>query len=101
MGLRGICSLTAKHFSLRVGDLKSQSRQRRFVVARNVAMHLSRSLTEQSLEQIGAFYGGRDHTTVIHGCRRIEELLHTDATVRLAMETLQQQLAGRRAAAAT
>jgi chromosomal replication initiator protein len=64
--LREIALATARHFSLRLGDLRSAARRRTLVIARGVAMYLCRSLTHQSLDQIGAYFGGRDHTTVSH-----------------------------------
>ncbi len=90
--LREITLATAQHFSLRVGDLRSAARRRTLVVARGVAMYLCRSLTRLSLEQIGGYFGGRDHTTVSHGCHRTEELLQTEPVIREAVVQLQSRL---------
>jgi chromosomal replication initiator protein len=90
--LREIALATARHFSLRLGDLRSAARQRNLVVARGVAMYLCRSLTRQSLEQIGGYFGGRDHTTVSHGCRRTEDLLQTEPAIGEAVVLLQSRL---------
>ena len=90
--LREIALATARHFSLRLGDLRSAARQRNLVVARGVAMYLCRSLTHQSLEQIGGYFGGRDHTTVSHGCRRTEDLLQTEPAIGEAVVLLQSRL---------
>jgi len=68
--VRDIAAATARHFALRVAELRSPSRRRAVVRARGVAMYLTRRLTEESLEQIGHYFGGRDHTTVLHGCRK-------------------------------
>jgi chromosomal replication initiator protein len=92
-GLRDIACLTAKYFGLKLSDLKSPLRQRPLVAARAVAMYLSRQLTDSSLERIGAFFGGRDHTTVLHGCRRTEKLLRRDRATRQAVSELQRLLA--------
>src|SRR5918998_131734 len=79
--LPGIATQAARYFALKVSDLKSPSRRRGVVIARGVAMYLARQLTGRSLEHIGAFFGGRDHTTVLHGCRRIEGLIDSDPSV--------------------
>ncbi len=91
--LRDIASLTAKYFGLRLTDLKSPLRRQALVAGRGVAMYLSRQLTNKSLEQIGAFFGGRDHTTVLHGCRRTEKLLRRDRGTRQAITDLRKLLA--------
>jgi chromosomal replication initiator protein len=92
--LRGIAAHTARHFCLDIAELKSPSRRRAVVVARGVAMYLARQLTGKSLEQIGDYFGGRDHTTVLHGCRKTEELMKTDSNTRKAVSHLHQKLAG-------
>jgi chromosomal replication initiator protein len=86
--LRAIAAQSAKHFSLRVADLRSASRRRAVVLARDVAMFLARQLTDKTLEQIGGYFGGRDHTTVLHGCRKTEEHLAADAELRAAVGQL-------------
>ena len=53
----------------------------RFVVPRKIAMYLSRELTDNSLPKIGADFGGKDHTTVIHAHEKIQQLLEKDATI--------------------
>jgi chromosomal replication initiator protein len=91
--LRSIAEQTARHFSLRMADLRSASRRRGVVVARDVAMYLARTMTSKSLKQIGDYFGGRDHTTVSHGCRKLETLMHCDAATHDAVSTLRQRLA--------
>ncbi len=90
--MRRIAALAARHFSLRVAELRSPSRRQGVVKARGVAMHLARLLTYESLENIGQYFGGRDHTTVLHACRKIEQSLTTDPTIHEAVRTLGQQL---------
>jgi chromosomal replication initiator protein len=92
--LRDIACLTAKYFGLKLSDLKSPLRRQPLVTARGVAMYLARQLTDKSLEQIGAFFGGRDHTTVINGCRRTEEMLNRDRSTRQAIAELKKLLVG-------
>ncbi len=90
--LREIALATARLFSLKPGDLRSRSQRRCVVAARGVAMYLGRSLTTRSLQCIGRYFGGRDHTTVSHACRRIEQRLEQDPDVRQAVLTLEAKL---------
>jgi len=90
--LHEIALATARHFSLRLSDLRSPVRQRALVTARGVAVYLARHLTGESLQEIGRYFGGRDHTTVIHSCRRTEELFETDPAIREAINALQKDL---------
>ncbi len=91
--LRTIARHTARHFGLKLADLKSPNRRRALVGARCVAMYLARQLTSCSLGEIGEFFGGRDHTTVLHSCRRTEKLLRHDASVRQAITDVRKMLA--------
>ena len=72
----------AEYYNLRVADLLSSRKTRNIARPRQMAMALSKELTEHSLPEIGEAFGGRDHTTVLHACRRIEELCATDARIR-------------------
>lgn len=91
--LKTIATHTARHFALRVAELRSASRRRGVVLARDVAMYLSRQLTRKSLKQIGEYFGGRDHTTVLHGCRKTESLMRSDPATVEAVAALRQALA--------
>ena len=90
--LHDIAAAAASHFSLKLSDLRSPVRQRALVTARGVAVYLARHLTEESLKCIGRYFGGRDHTTVLHSCRRTEGLLESDPAVREAVEHLREML---------
>lgn len=85
----------SKYFQLRVADLKGPTRQQRVVRARGVAMFLARQWTGKSLEQVGRHFGNRDHTTVLHACRKTEELMATDPAIRQAVDDLNKWLAAR------
>ena len=89
--LREIASATAKSFSLKLSELRSPSRRRAVVLARGVAMYLARHLTDHNYRQIGRYFSGRDHTTVMYGCRRTESLLKTDPAMREVVERLQRK----------
>ncbi len=90
--LRDIAAATARHFSLRLADLRSGSRRRAVVVARDVAMYLARTLTRKSFEQIGTYFNGRDHSTVSHGCSKTAELVKSDPGLRNAIDQLRRQV---------
>ncbi len=68
----------ADYYKIKISDLGSQSRKRNITRPRQVAMWLCKELTNRSLPEIGAAFGGRDHTTVLHACRKIEELCSQD-----------------------
>ena len=78
--------------SLTVADLCSPSRNRQLVTARQIAMYLSRQLTESSLNTIGEAFGGRDHGTVLHACRLVKDRTEVDANVRQSVQFLEKQL---------
>jgi len=89
--LRDIAVATAKHFAVRLSDMRSPSRRRSVVTARDVAVYLARRLTGQSFQQIGSFFAGRDHSTISHGCSKTEELLRSDASIREAVARLSRR----------
>jgi chromosomal replication initiator protein len=82
----------ADHYNLRMSDLLSARRARSVARPRQVAMYLSKTLTSQSLPNIGRRFGGRDHTTVIHAVRKIEELKQTDSQIAEDVELLRRML---------
>jgi chromosomal replication initiator protein len=90
--LSDITALTARHFSVKVTELRSPSRSRAVVTARGVAMYLARTLTHKSLDQIGHYFDGRDHTTVSYGCTKTKDLLKSDPAIRTAVELLCDRL---------
>lgn len=80
------------HYGIRPKDLLSRSKARSLVLARQVAMFLSRELTPLSLEEIGVHFGGRDHTTVLYSTGRIARLRGTDPKIQSDVETLRRRL---------
>ncbi len=82
----------AEYFNLSVEDLKSKRRTQNIALPRQIAMYLARELTDSSLPKIGEEFGGRDHTTVMHGCERIKESMGIDPLVNQAIKDLTQQL---------
>ena len=82
----------AEHYNIRLADLVGPKRVRTFARPRQIAMYLCKSLTSRSLPEIGRRFGGRDHTTVMHGVRRIDELRQTDAAIAEDLELLRRSL---------
>ena len=82
----------ADHYNLRMSDLLSARRARQVARPRQVAMYLAKMLTSRSLPDIGRRFGGRDHTTVIHAVRKIEELRATDSQIAEDVELLRRML---------
>ena len=76
--MENIQKTTAEYYKIRVADLLSKRRNRSIARPRQVAMAISKELTNHSLPEIGDAFGGRDHTTVLHACRKIQELRKTE-----------------------
>jgi chromosomal replication initiator protein len=91
--IAGIQAAVASHYDLSVRELVSPSRAARIAWPRQVAIHLARELTSSSLQEIGEAFGGRNHTTVLHACRRVSRRLSTEVDVAdelIALNTLVQ-----------
>jgi chromosomal replication initiator protein len=82
----------AEHFNIRLGEMTSDRRARAVARPRQVAMYLAKQLTTRSLPEIGRKFGGRDHTTVMHAVRKIEELKGTDPALAEDVELLRRML---------
>ena len=82
----------AQHFNIRLADMHSARRARAVARPRQVAMYLAKQLTTRSLPEIGRKFGGRDHTTVMHAVKRIEELRQTDAALAEDIDLLRRML---------
>ena len=82
----------SEHYNIRLSDLLGPKRVRSYARPRQVAMYLAKQLTSRSLPDIGRRFGGRDHTTVMHGVRRIEELKSADPQIAEDLEILQRAL---------
>ncbi|NIM70307.1 MAG: chromosomal replication initiator protein DnaA [Xanthomonadales bacterium] len=80
--VENIQKTVCEYYKLRVAELLSRKRTRTIARPRQMAMALAKELTEHSLPEIGDAFGGRDHTTVLHACRRIEGLCETDGRIR-------------------
>ena len=90
-----IIEQVAEYFRLEKGDLLSRSRKQTVAQARQIAMYLCRELTDESYDHIGSRFGGRDHSTVIHAYRKIEEDLESDPELQDDISSLQSNLQDR------
>lgn len=92
ISIENIKKTVADYFNIRVADLKSKRRNRQIARPRQIAMALAKELTSMSLPDIGDAFGGRDHTTVIHACKKVDELTRTDSKIKEDYATLQKIL---------
>jgi chromosomal replication initiator protein len=83
----------AQHFDIPVESLRAKTRIARVVLARQAAMYLARELTDASLEGIGSFFGGRDHSTVLHACSKIRSAIEADPALKRKLQTIKDELA--------
>lgn len=84
--------VVTEYFKVKMSDLLSKRRSRSVARPRQVAMALAKELTNHSLPEIGEAFGGRDHTTVLHACRKIKELQETDQEMRDDIKKLMRTL---------
>lgn len=82
----------AEHFDIRLADMTSKRRPENIAFPRQIAMFLSRQMTESSLNTIGEAFGGRDHGTVLHACRLVKDRMEVDPNVRQVVSYLEKQL---------
>lgn len=82
----------AEHYNIKIADMHAAKRARNIARPRQVAMYLCKQLTQYSLPEIGRKFGGRDHTTVMHGIRRIDELLQSDKSLSEDVDILTRSL---------
>ncbi len=87
-----IQQVVAEKFDVKVTDLRSPRKHKVIALPRQIAMYLSRTLTGASFPEIGDKFGGKDHATVIHACRKIEGLLQEDTQLRYRVHTIQKAL---------
>jgi chromosomal replication initiator protein len=94
MSIDIIMRVVAEDFNLTPNDLKSKKKSAGIVKPRHIAIYLCRELTEYSLTEIGQAFGDRDHTTVLHSHRLIEETSHSDSNLYSAIERLKRMIKG-------
>ena len=94
ISIDNIQKTTAEYFNIKVGDLLSKRRSRTIARPRQLAMAIAKELTNHSLPEIGDAFGGRDHTTVLHACRKVAELRATNADIAEDYRNLSRLLSG-------
>ncbi len=82
----------AEFYKLKIGDMYSKRRPASIAIPRQIAMYLSKELTQKSLPEIGYAFGGRDHTTVLHAVKKIQQTRQSDANMNHNLHILEQQL---------
>jgi chromosomal replication initiator protein len=92
ISIENIQKTVAEYYRLKLSELLSKKRSRNIARPRQVAMALTRELTSMSLPEIGSSFGGRDHSTVIHACKTMEELRRSDTIISSDYKTLLQTL---------
>ncbi|MDZ7841923.1 MAG: chromosomal replication initiator protein DnaA [Gammaproteobacteria bacterium] len=90
--INNIQKVVAEYYSIRVSELHSKRRNRQVARPRQIAMALAKDLTTMSLPDIGDAFGGRDHTTVLHACRKVAELAKADANIKQDYDNLTKLL---------
>lgn len=92
ISLEDIKKQVVEYYRLRAEDMESKRRPAKIALPRQIAMFISRLLTSHSLHEIGESFGGRDHGTVIHACKTVENIMEQDATVKRSVDYLINQL---------
>ena len=88
VSIDNIQKTVAEYYKIKVSDLSSKRRSRSIARPRQVAMALAKELTSKSLPEIGEAFGGKDHTTVMHACRKIEELKESNSDIKEDVKNL-------------
>jgi len=92
--IHAIALVTARHFGLKLSELRSPSRQRAVVTVRDVAAYLARNIMKCSFDEIGRYFGDRDHTTMMHSWHKMENLINNDPAMRHEVEELSREIHG-------
>jgi len=83
-----------EYFGLKIHDIKAKKRTKEIANARQIAMYISKQLTHLSLSEIGRYFGGKDHATVIYACRQIEERRVKDDNLNKSIENISRRITG-------
>ncbi len=92
ISITDIIKVVTAYYDVRPADLQSKRRSQSITMPRQICMYLARSLTNHSLEEIGGHLGGRDHTTVMHACDKIDELNHSNDTIQSQLVELTKRI---------
>jgi len=92
ISITDIIEVVTRHFDVRLADLQSKKRSQSIAEPRQICMYLARNLTKHSLEEIGGHLGGRDHTTVMHACKKISQAKNSDKQMNAVLDELTKQI---------
>jgi len=92
ISITDIIEAVTNHFDVRLADLQSKKRSQSIAEPRQICMYLARNLTKHSLEEIGGHLGGRDHTTVMHACSKIEKVKRSDLQMHALLSELTKRI---------
>lgn len=92
IGIGEIIEVVTDHFNVRIVDLQSKKRSQSIAEPRQICMYLARNLTKHSFEEIGGHLGGRDHTTVMHACKKIKRTINADPEMNQTIRELTRQI---------
>ncbi|MGH2611784.1 MAG: helix-turn-helix domain-containing protein, partial [Rhabdochlamydiaceae bacterium] len=92
LNIETIQKMVCEYMSIPYDKLLEKTRKREIVQARQITMYLAKMFTKNSLKTIGEHFGGRDHTTVIHSCQTVRDLMDTDTSFKDSVMALQQKL---------
>lgn len=92
LSIEYISKVVCDYFNMQVDALQAKTRKREVVQARQIAMYFSKSLTKYSLTSIGAQIGSKDHATVLHACKTVNNLKDTDKNFRQYVEDIEKKL---------
>ena len=84
--------VVSEHYNISLEDLQSKTRKKEVVMARHIAMHLAKEYTDHSLKSIGQYFGGRDHSTVIHALQAVNDMFVTVPKFKSSMEELKRKI---------
>ena len=87
-----IQKVVADHYNISISDIKSKKRDKKFVIPRQIAIYISRQITEYSFPELGNEFGGRDHTTAMHSYEKVEEQLKTDSSLNSTIQLLIREI---------
>jgi chromosomal replication initiator protein len=92
MSMDYLHKIVTEHFNVSLESIKSKTRKKEIVIARQVAMYLAKQYTKHSLKSIGEFCGGRDHSTVIHAIQAVNDMLDTEQQFRASLEEIKRKV---------
>ena len=84
-----IQTTVARHFDIKISDLKSTNRAKSVSLPRQIAMYLIRKYTRMGFKEIGSYFGGKDHSTILHACNKIQKNMEVDPGLKASVETIQ------------